>query len=69
MSAAGARLTLAPDTLLQLGYGRVAHREGGFESWKETGHPVEGATPPEQVPSRQKYRHVPQHRTDRHRRD
>lgn len=40
--ASGGRSALAADTLRQLGYGNVAHLEGGLNAWKETGRPVEG---------------------------
>ena len=39
--ASGGRSALAADTLKQLGYTNVAHLEGGFTAWKETGHAVE----------------------------
>jgi len=35
--AAGGRSALAADTLNQMGYGNVAHLEGGFEAWKAAG--------------------------------
>lgn len=40
--AAGGRSSLAADTLQKLGYGNVAHMDGGFERWKKEGRPVEG---------------------------
>lgn len=39
--ASGGRSSLAAKTLEQLGYGKVAHLEGGFNAWKEAGRPVE----------------------------
>ncbi len=39
--ASGGRSALAADTLRQLGYGDVAHLEGGLNAWKETGRAVE----------------------------
>ena len=39
--AAGGRSALAADTLARMGYGNVAHLEGGFTAWKEAGQPVE----------------------------
>lgn len=41
--AAGARSALAAVTLAQLGYGDVAHLDGGIKAWKERGLPVEAA--------------------------
>ena len=40
--AAGGRSVLAADTLQQMGYTNVAHLDGGFRAWKESGQPVEG---------------------------
>ena len=40
--AAGGRSALAADTLQQMGYTDVAHLDGGFTAWKESGRPVEG---------------------------
>jgi len=40
--ASGGRSVLAADTLKQLGYGNVAHLEGGITAWKESGHAGEG---------------------------
>ncbi len=40
--AAGARSSLAADTLQQMGYTKVAHMDGGFERWAKEGCPVEG---------------------------
>ena len=40
--AAGGRSALAADTLQQMGYTNVAHLDGGFRAWKESGQPVEG---------------------------
>ena len=42
--ASGGRSALAADTLQQMGYTNVAHLEGGFQAWKEGGHPVESAS-------------------------
>jgi rhodanese-related sulfurtransferase len=39
--AGGGRSALAADTLRQMGYGDVAHLEGGFNAWKDAGQPVE----------------------------
>lgn len=39
---AGARSSLAADTLQQLGFKKVAHMDGGFERWSQEGRPVEG---------------------------
>ncbi len=39
--AAGSRSALAADALQQLGYSNVAHLDGGFMGWKESGQPVE----------------------------
>ncbi len=39
--ASGGRSALAADMLQGLGYGRVAHLDGGLKAWKETGLPVE----------------------------
>jgi rhodanese-related sulfurtransferase len=39
--ASGGRSALGTATLRALGYGRVAHLEGGFKAWKESGKPVE----------------------------
>jgi len=41
--ASGGRSALACDTLARLGYGRVAHMDGGLKAWKENGLPVEAA--------------------------
>jgi rhodanese-related sulfurtransferase len=43
--AGGGRSALAADTLQQMGYGNVAHLEGGFTAWKAAGQPVETETP------------------------
>ncbi len=40
--ASGGRSALAATTLKQMGYADVAHLEGGFTAWKESGRPVEG---------------------------
>ena len=44
LCAGGGRSALAADTLQQMGYGNVAHLEGGFNAWKEAGQPVESAS-------------------------
>jgi rhodanese-related sulfurtransferase len=43
--ASGGRSALAADTLRQMGYGNVAHLDGGFNAWKEAGRPVESEAP------------------------
>jgi rhodanese-related sulfurtransferase len=40
--AAGGRSALAAATLKQMGYTNVAHMDGGFKAWKESGKPVIG---------------------------
>ena len=37
--AAGGRSALAAATLQDMGYGNVAHLEGGFTAWKDAGRP------------------------------
>ena len=39
--ASGGRSALAADTLQNMGYSRVAHLDGGLNTWKESGKPVE----------------------------
>ncbi len=39
--ASGGRSALAADTLRGMGYGNVAHLDGGIIAWKEAGNPVE----------------------------
>jgi rhodanese-related sulfurtransferase len=39
--ASGGRSALAATTLQAMGYGNVAHLEGGFTAWKAAGKPVE----------------------------
>lgn len=39
--ASGGRSALAAETLQRMGYTNVAHLDGGFKAWKESGHPVE----------------------------
>jgi rhodanese-related sulfurtransferase len=39
--AAGSRSALGVTALQQLGYGDVAHLDGGFKAWVEQGRPVE----------------------------
>ncbi|MBA3303639.1 MAG: rhodanese-like domain-containing protein [Actinomycetota bacterium] len=41
--ASGGRSALAADLLNQMGYQDVAHLDGGFGGWKESGAPVEPA--------------------------
>jgi rhodanese-related sulfurtransferase len=41
--ASGGRSALAADTLRGMGYGNVAHLDGGIKAWKETGHEIEDA--------------------------
>ncbi|HLL40094.1 MAG TPA: rhodanese-like domain-containing protein [Rubrobacteraceae bacterium] len=43
--ASGGRSALAADTLQRMGYGKVAHLDGGFKGWKEGGNPVEEVRP------------------------
>lgn len=38
--ASGGRSALAVETLQALGYGDVAHLDGGFDTWVEQGRPV-----------------------------
>jgi rhodanese-related sulfurtransferase len=40
--ASGGRSALAADTVHQMGYKNVAHLDGGFKAWKESGREVEG---------------------------
>jgi rhodanese-related sulfurtransferase len=40
--ASGGRSALAADVLQQMGYGNVAHLDGGLAAWKAAGKPVEG---------------------------
>jgi len=40
--ASGGRSALAADTVQQMGYKNVAHLDGGFKAWKESGQAVEG---------------------------
>ena len=39
--AAGSRSALAADTLQKMGYTDVAHLDGGFKAWRESGRHVE----------------------------
>ena len=39
--AGGGRSALAVQTLEQLGYGNVAHLEGGYTAWKEANQPTQ----------------------------
>ncbi len=43
--ASGGRSALAADTLQGMGYGNVAHLDGGIKAWKEGGRPVEEVHP------------------------
>ena len=43
--ASGGRSALAADTLRRMGYGNVAHLDGGIKAWKEGGNPVEEIRP------------------------
>lgn len=38
--ASGGRSSLATSTLKQMGYNNVAHMDGGFKAWKDSGMPV-----------------------------
>lgn len=40
--ASGGRSALAADTVHLMGYKNVAHLDGGFKAWKESGQAVEG---------------------------
>jgi rhodanese-related sulfurtransferase len=40
----GFRSALAADALGQMGYTDVTSMDGGFQGWKEAGHPVEGGS-------------------------
>jgi len=44
--ASGGRSALGADTLRHLGYGNVAHLDGGLKAWKDTGHAVEDVNTP-----------------------
>ncbi len=39
--ASGGRSALGAATLKEMGYGNVAHLDGGFKAWKEAGNPTE----------------------------
>ncbi len=39
--ASGGRSALAAETLQRMGYGNVAHLDGGLNAWRERGLPVE----------------------------
>jgi rhodanese-related sulfurtransferase len=43
--ASGGRSALAADTLQRMGYGNVAHLDGGIKAWKEAEKPVEEIRP------------------------
>lgn len=43
--ASGGRSALGAETLQRLGYRSVAHLDGGYRGWKESGHAVEDAPP------------------------
>jgi rhodanese-related sulfurtransferase len=40
--AAGGRSAMGAEVLQRMGYGRVAHLDGGFTAWKAAGQPTEG---------------------------
>ena len=40
--AAGGRSAMGADVLQQMGYGNVAHLDGGFAAWTAAGRPVQG---------------------------
>lgn len=42
--ASGGRSALGALTLIALGYSDVAHLEGGFKAWKESGHVIDSGT-------------------------
>ncbi|HZQ32403.1 MAG TPA: rhodanese-like domain-containing protein [Mycobacterium sp.] len=42
--ASGGRSALAADALQQMGYGNVAHLDGGLAAWKAAGQSVEGGS-------------------------
>lgn len=42
--ASGGRSALAARTLANLGYGDVAHLDGGIKAWKQAGHPTTTTT-------------------------
>ncbi len=46
--AAGWRSALAARTLQDMGFGPVAHIDGGFSGWKEAGGPTKSVEPPSQ---------------------
>lgn len=49
--AAGGRSALAANALKEMGYGKVAHLEGGFEAWKAAGRPVLSAAESPESPA------------------
>jgi len=49
--AGGGRSALGADVLQQMGYGNVAHLDGGFNAWKAAGQPVEGDPSSETKPN------------------
>ncbi|MGG6462398.1 rhodanese-like domain-containing protein [Solilutibacter silvestris] len=40
--ASGGRSALAANALKALGYGNIAHLDGGFKAWQAAGKPVDG---------------------------
>lgn len=42
--ASGGRSALGAQTLQQMGYGNVAHLDGGLKAWQEAGKPVASST-------------------------
>lgn len=48
MCASGGRSALAVGTLQEMGFGNVAHLDGGINAWIAQGLPVEQATPGQQ---------------------
>ncbi len=44
--ASGCRSALAAKTLTDMGVEKVAHIEGGFSEWKESGYPIEDKEKP-----------------------
>lgn len=49
--AAGGRSALAANALKEMGYGNVAHLEGGFEAWKAAGRLVLSAEESPEAPA------------------
>ena len=42
--ASGGRSALAAATLQEMGYGNVAHLDGGLKAWQEAGQPTEAGS-------------------------